>query len=281
MGSFMSISSAIGSTSIVGQPSGNSFLLDTYNVGIAAAYSVRKLSSSYTGAAIRVRESTFNTETDIGFDSNGNLDEAALTAHTSMPGMSGFIVKWYDQSGNGIDATQTVSARQMRVVNSNVIEKIGARVAPVSVAGSTHYAMSSAVSVTPPQTSFAVIKSSIASGTRHFMGETLAGTYRFSGDSSFLQLNAGSIINASGIPQAHQLATGLANGASSVLRANGSQIATGNTGGGSYSINQVFGVSATTNFYGNMQEILIYTADKTSDFSNIETDINTYYSIYS
>ena len=216
-----------------------------YGAGIAAAYSVRKLSSSYTGTAIRVRRDTDNAEQDGSFDSNGNLDESTLDAFVPD---NGFIVKWYDQSGNGIDATQTVSTRQMRVVTSNVIEKIGTRVAPISIAGSTHYAMSSAVSVTPPQTSFAAIKSSIASGTRHFIGETLAGTYRFSGDSSFLQLNAGSIINASGISQAHQLATGLANGASSVLRANGSQMATGNTGGGSYSINHVFGVSATTNF---------------------------------
>ena len=274
----ISISNAIS----VGRPcipmDGDSLLLDDYGAGIAAAYSVRKLSSSYTGDAIRVRRDNDNAEQDIGFDSNGNLDESALD--TFVPD-NGFIVKWYDQSGNGIDATQAVSTRQMRVVASNVIDKIGSRVAPVSVAGSTHYAMSSAVSVTPPQTSFAVIKSSLASGTRHFIGETLSGTYRFSGNSSFLQLNAGSIINSSGISQAHQLATGLANGASSVLRANGSQIATGNTSGNSYSINQVFGVSATSNFYGNMQEILIYTADKTSDFSNIETDINTYYSIYS
>ena len=257
------------------------FLLDLYGAGISAAYSVRKLSSSYTGAAIRVRETSGNTETDIGFDSNGNLDEAALSAYTSMPGMSGFIVKWYDQSGNGRDATQSTSTRQMRIVNSNVIDKIGARVAPVSIAARTFYTPSSVISVTPPQTSFAAIKSSLTSGTNHFIGETLSGTYRFSGRTDFLLLNGGSSISASGISQAHMVAVGLANGASSEIRANGLQVATGNTSGNAYSINEVFGVNGTTNFEGNMQEILIYTADKTSDFSNIETDINTYYSIYS
>jgi len=95
-----------------------------------------------------------------------------------------------------------------------------------------------------------------------------------------LQLNGGSSISGTGISQAHMVAVGLANSASSEIRANGSQVATGNTSGNAYSINEVFGVNATSNFEGNMQEILIYTADKTSDFSNIETDINTYYSIY-
>jgi hypothetical protein len=257
---------------------GASFLLDLYGAGIAAAYSVRKLSSSYTGAAIRVRESSGNTESDIGFDADGNLDEAALTAHVG--GNDGFIVSWYDQSGNGRDATQTVSTRQMRVVSSGTIDKLGTRVAPNSIAVRTFYTPSSVISVTPPQTSVAVIKSSLTGGTNHFIGETLSGTYRFSGHTDFLQLNGGSSISGTGISQAHMVAVGLANSASSEIRANGSQVATGNTSGNAYSINEVFGVNATSNFEGNMQEILIYTADKTSDFSNIETDINTYYSIY-
>jgi hypothetical protein len=72
----------------------------------------------------------------------------------------------------------------------------------------------------------------------------------------------------------------LANGASSEIRANGSQEATGNTSGNAYSINIVFGVNAINNFEGNMQEILIYTADKTSDIDDMESNINTYFSVY-
>lgn len=47
----------------------------------AAAYSLRKLRSDYTGNAIRVRRSSDNAETNIGFV-NGNLDEAALSTFT-------------------------------------------------------------------------------------------------------------------------------------------------------------------------------------------------------
>ena len=46
--------------------------------GLAAAYSLRKVSGSYTGSAIDVRRSYDNTTGSIGFDSNGNLDTASL-----------------------------------------------------------------------------------------------------------------------------------------------------------------------------------------------------------
>jgi hypothetical protein len=58
---------------IFGQP----LLLDTYS-GAAVAYSVRKLRTAYSGAAIRVRRSSDNAEQDIYFDSTGNLDTASL-----------------------------------------------------------------------------------------------------------------------------------------------------------------------------------------------------------
>ena len=71
-------------------------LLDQYGTNIGGAWSFRKLSSSYTGNCIRIRESGGNTETDIGF-SGDYVDEDAITAFCGSN--SGFIVKWYDQSG--------------------------------------------------------------------------------------------------------------------------------------------------------------------------------------
>lgn len=94
--------------------------LDTYT-GSAIAYSLSKLRSAYTGSAIRVRRSSDNTEQDIGFDSNGNLDQNSLT--TFIGNNSGFVTKIYDQSGNtGRDAIQTNSSYQPRIVNAGSIE---------------------------------------------------------------------------------------------------------------------------------------------------------------
>ncbi len=52
-------------------------LFSTYT-GSNAAYSLRKLSSSYNGSAIRVRRSGDNIEQEIGFDITGNLDTTSL-----------------------------------------------------------------------------------------------------------------------------------------------------------------------------------------------------------
>ena len=54
-------------------------LLDIYTGTAATAYSLRRLSSTYTGSAIRVRRSSDNVSQDIGFDVNGDLDTTALT----------------------------------------------------------------------------------------------------------------------------------------------------------------------------------------------------------
>lgn len=261
-----------------------SFLLDNYGTDIEAAFSVRKLSSTYTGNAIRVREAGFNTEADIGFDSNGNLDEASLLSHCSYNGI-GYIRKWYDQSGNGNHADQSSTAKQMQIVSGNAVIKIGTKPAPIANVTRTYYSISPAPQFTPTSTAIVVVKSTNTSGNNFMIGEhaMAPGVYTFGGHDDRLFLNGGSTISTSdgAISQAHMIAVGVANGASSIIRANGSQLATGNTGGSSYYMSAVFGgEDSSSNMRGNMQEMLIYSADKSSDIANIETDINTYFSIY-
>ena len=64
-------------------------LLDTYT-GAAAAYSLRKLRTLYTGDCVEVWNGS--SYTDIGF-SNDELDTAALAAHCGSN--DGFVSKWY------------------------------------------------------------------------------------------------------------------------------------------------------------------------------------------
>jgi hypothetical protein len=88
----------------------------------AAAYSLRKLSSTYNGPAIRVRR-TDNTVLDIGFTATGDLNTAALLAHVGTgTGNNGFVTTWYDQSGNGRNATQTIAEGQPQIVSNGVIQ---------------------------------------------------------------------------------------------------------------------------------------------------------------
>ena len=93
------------------------FFLDLYP-NAAAAYSLRKLRGAYTGSAIRVRNGS-NAEQNIGFTALGNLDTTALLSHCGSG--NGFVTTWYDQSGNGLNVTQTTAANQPQIVSSGSV----------------------------------------------------------------------------------------------------------------------------------------------------------------
>ncbi len=100
------------------------FLLDTVQ-GATAAFSQRKLSSSYTGAALRVRRSSDGTESDIGFNASGDLDTAALL--TFVGANSAFVSVFYDQTGNGSQFGQAGTTAQPRLVNSGTVDTINGK----------------------------------------------------------------------------------------------------------------------------------------------------------
>jgi hypothetical protein len=99
-------------------------LLDLYS-GASAAYSLRKMKSTYTGYAIRVRRSSDNQSQDIGFNGLGELDTAALL--TFVGSGNGYVSRWYDQSGNNNYAYQTTDAYQPVIVLGGVVQTNGSR----------------------------------------------------------------------------------------------------------------------------------------------------------
>lgn len=93
------------------------YLLDVIT-GASGAYSLRLLNSSYTGNCIRVRRSSDNSEQNIGFV-NSQLDTASLLSFCGSG--NGFVVTWYDQSGNSRNVTQSVASSQPRIINSGAL----------------------------------------------------------------------------------------------------------------------------------------------------------------
>ncbi len=113
----------------------------------AAAYSVRKVNNCYSGYALTVRRSSDNATQDIGFTSGGDLNQAALTAFVGAG--SGYVAKWYDQSGNGADVIQLTAANQPRIVNAGTIDKINNRPALYFGGPSQNLAVAVPVTVYP------------------------------------------------------------------------------------------------------------------------------------
>jgi len=89
-------------------------LLDNYS-GATAAYGLRRLRAAYTGNAIEVTDGS--TTQDIGFDSNGKLDQSALETYAN--GAEVKVSKWYDQTTNGRTLSQTSDAARPTITDSS------------------------------------------------------------------------------------------------------------------------------------------------------------------
>lgn len=85
------------------------------------AFSLRQLSTAYTGNAIQARRSSDNATQDIGFTTAGDLDTVALKVFVGSG--DGYVSIWYDQSGNGYNATQTTIAIQPMIMSGGVINR--------------------------------------------------------------------------------------------------------------------------------------------------------------
>lgn len=112
-------------------------LLNDVAVAAYHAFSTRKVNPSpaYNGPCMDVRRSSDNAIATIAWDANGSLDQTALLAHTG--GGSGFVSKWYDQSGNGRDVIQTTTTLQPRIVNAGVVDTSNSRPA-INFLGTTY-----------------------------------------------------------------------------------------------------------------------------------------------
>lgn len=75
-------------------------LLDDYP-GAGVALSVRKLDKDYAGSCLRVQRISDNTQQSIGFEADGDIDVTSMESFCS--GTDCYVVKWYDQSGNGYE----------------------------------------------------------------------------------------------------------------------------------------------------------------------------------
>lgn len=92
-------------------------LLATYT-GAAAAYSVRQLSDKAV-IALRIRRDSDDEETNIGWDANGDLDTTAISDFCQTA--NGYVTRWWDQSTEGNHADQATDASQPQIYNGTAV----------------------------------------------------------------------------------------------------------------------------------------------------------------
>jgi hypothetical protein len=244
--------------------------LDAYTANLAAAWSQhRRLLTSYTGALIRVERSSDNTQQDIGYDVSGNLDQSALTTFTGAG--SGYIAKFYDQSGNARDATQATYANMPRIVSGGVVDTLdGLPCAVFTTSDSLGFTFTSSTT----QTVFARFESDYSGGYHRLLfGNGGQNVDLKSGAADGMTLYSGTVVARSFTTSSPFTMTALFNGASSAIYKDGSiQGATGDPG---VLTSTTFTISDTTfnqGMDGSLGELLIYSAALGSgDRAAIET----------
>jgi hypothetical protein len=258
-------------------------LLDFYP-NAAAAYSLRKLKSTYQGNAIRVRRSSDNTEQDIGFEGTGELSISAVLNFCGVG--NGFVTTWYDQSGNGLDVSQSTAVNQPQIVSGGVITTtigIGASKPSLSFNGSTSILTRSFLNFSD-FTMFNVQLSNggvayqngsangfglntSSGGNQYSLYERIVADHIFGTRTNVLRLISGVRFQSSSILDGYINNTKFTLTPSNII-----------TPSGTFHIGNVDGGSLP--FSGNQSELIFYTTNQTTNISAIQSNINTYYGIY-
>lgn len=260
-----------------------SFLLDTYS-GAAVAYSLRKLRSAYSGNCIRVRRSSDNTEQDFGFVNNV-LDTASLL--TFVGAGNGFVTTWYDQSGNANNATMSTAINQPQIVQSGNVLTVNSKPS-ISLDGGLQY-LNLSSSITAGASSFNTFV-----GKRDVSGRRLFGLAGGNNQQYLLCLWTDNNYYLQAITNTFQSSTATDTSTNQLLL-------TGQNSAGTMSIYKNNNVITSTQgtfiyspvigaigfyfnapilAYCNLQEIVFYNSNQSSNRTGINTNINTFYSIY-
>ena len=263
-----------------------SYLLDQYS-GAAAAYSLRKLDCDYSGYAVRVRRSSDNAEQDIGFTSTGDLDTATLKTFVSTN--SGYVVTWYDQSGDVANVAQSTSANQPLIVDNGVVIRQKGNPS-IYFDGSNDYLTIASLTLNTYLSLYLVVKSPAHVLEQSNNAASNNGFFFYGSSNASWLFRRTSLHYAYGVTDwtggNFVLADLQYNGSgsyykNSVVQSNSSIVgsALSNT-----STTAVFNIMARPTeslyFSGYVSELVIYDSDKSADASNIRNNINTYYSIY-
>lgn len=256
-------------------------LLDTYS-GAAVAYSLRLLRAEYSGSAIRVRRSDDNAEQNIGFRNNV-LDTSALT--TFCGSSDGFVVTWFDQSGNANNLTQSTASSQAKIVGEGSVILEDEK-PTLEFDGSNDFMLSDSISSNQPISYFHL--------RRYRTTDQVKNALTFSNDAGFAwgDYFDGGVLRAyfgstgaisAGYNTNRNLWSVIANGSNSTISLNGSstEASLGNNNIDQISLGRrgapIQGVNAAI----NCQELVLYLSDVgTTNFEGIETNINDHYSIY-
>ena len=255
-------------------------------VEAAAAYSLRNLSSTYTGNVVDVRRSSDDTEESF------TAAEVADGTLVTWVGASndGHVKTWYDQSGNDNHATQGTDAKQPKIVDAGSLVTGG-----IDFDG-VNDGLSVSGQVLTSSLFYATSVMNHATGTSTANGQNAFGQYQI-GTSGRFQLSANASNEYSFFANATDPIIGFSTGAigtaQTLISINGdgsnaeiwrdgtSKATDAYSGFTPANVNFTIGIDASGDreFNGNIAEVIIYNSDQSDNRTAIEANIGDHYGI--
>ena len=265
-----------------------SYLVDDYSP--VEAFSMRKISSTATNA-VRVRRDSDNAEQDIGFVGN-DLDTASLSSFVGAN--SAYVVTWYNQGtgGSSYDMTQTTAANQPRIVNAGTIKTTNSVTSIEFLYLNDWYLQNAIAETTENNEVICVFEKT--------QGLAVTSVFSFYGGAANKYRQIGNGITASNIgatvrnTSAYGAETPGANNTQFLLGAyykitdrsiyvNNAYITQNTTSSADFTTTGHYigkTTAAGNSSSMNIQEVVRFTSVQTSDRTDINTNINSYYGIY-
>ena len=270
-------------------------LLDTYP-DANHAFSLRKLRTAYDGFVLKVRDDSTDNEADVSFDSNDTVSDSSPVSNLTggsgatlgdWRGSNVYVVKWYDQSGNGFDISQSSESFQPKLISSGNYYTDGAN-GKISLRGhGDQLKETSSGTLDQPVTIVAVTDVWTVSTQRYLCDGGFASS---SGErqvlillsSDFDMWAGGSFVGGATVTADNWQWFALFNGSSSELSMNGTNQTSLNPGtNGCRALSLFSRYNAANTWRGTIQEFIQWGSDRSSERSAIETTINEYYGTYS
>ncbi len=254
-------------------------LLDSYP-NAAAAYSLRKLRTDYSGSAIRVRR-TDNTEQDIGFVNNV-LDTASLLSFVGSG--DGFVATWYDQSSEGNNSTQSLATSQPLISGAGeIVSENGKPAIEFSAPFQRNLNLNNFPFTSGGEKTVIILANNTATTDSNAYNiaddsEIYALTYNRSGNNTYSALGAGSRVGGNVTGQS--LISSFYKSTTQSFVDSVESTNTTNLVRANFNDNTIGSRGSSYYHSGTIQEVIIYDSNKLTDRSAIETNINNFYSIY-
>jgi hypothetical protein len=243
---------------------------------IAAAYGMRRLRTAYTGNILRLRRASDDAEADFGYTSTGDLDTAAIA--TWLTATTGYVMTWYDQSGNTRNATQATAGAQPLYVASGQNGKPVAR-----FDGANDILRAGSVPIAQPLTVLLVAKYDNADASnRQIVGNHVPAQPAIYTETGNWKFFAGSTVDTLVTDDAFwHVWSVIFNGTSSAWRIDGGAGVTGNPGTNGVNTINVGGDISASFWDGDASEIVMANAAwSDAQRQAAESAANAYWSVY-